>query len=115
MVKKVFDFLHDLFKVFLKVLYVLKGEMNFLDLNFDILFVHLSEGWKFDLQMADFAGMKDKWSGKEVFFVDFLSVKLQIGQLDDSWDEVFITYGLIFDKLLEKLFKRELDKPVDWV
>ncbi len=65
--------------------------------------------------MADSTEIESVWVGKKVFFVDFLSIKLKVGKLDDSWDEVFVTYGLIFDKLLEKLFKGKLDKPIDRV
>jgi hypothetical protein len=53
MIHKLLDFFHDFFEVFLKVLNWFEVEVDFLNLNFNILLVNLGEGGKLDFQMAD--------------------------------------------------------------
>ncbi len=113
MIHKLLDFFHDFFEVFLKVLNWFEVEVDFFNLNFNILLVNLGEGGKLDFQMADGAWMESIRRSEEVFLVDFINIELKIGQLDDTWHQALVADFLVFDQLLKKLFQRKLYESID--
>ena len=65
--------------------------------------------------MSYLTRIEGKRTGKKIFIVNFDSIELQIRELNDTGDEVFVADFMILDEFVEYLLKRELDKSIDWV